>query len=178
VFLVRFEPGADRAAVLRRLEGVGGVLAVVDARSLQRAANNLMQLFYVVVGLMLVFGAALAFALIFATMTVNISERSAELANLRASGARQGQIARIVSGENLVLVLLGMVPGLGLGYLTAAVFMASFSSDMFRFDLHVTWVTWATSIAAVLLAAMASEYPALRSVARMDLAAAVRERGH
>ena len=178
MLFVRYASGVDRGAVRQRLEGVDGVVAVIDARSLKVAADKLMGLFYVFVGAMLVFGAALAFALIFSTMTVTISERTAELASLRAAGVRQTQIARIVSGENLVLVLLGIVPGLVLAYLTAAAFMDSFSNDMFRFDLHVQPLTWAVAVASVLVAALASQLPALRNVARMDLAAAVRERGH
>ena len=177
VLYARYAPGADRAAVRQRLEGIPGVLAVIDTHSLEAAANRLMGLFYVFVGAMLVFGAALAFALIFSTMTVAISERAGELATLRAAGVRRGQLARIVSGENLVLVLLGLAPGLALAYLTAAVFMDSFSSDMFRFDLHVMPLTWVVAVAAVLLAALASQLPALANVGRMDLAAAVRERG-
>jgi len=174
---VRYAAGADRSALARRLEGLSGVVAVIDARSLKVAADRLMGLFYVFVGAMLVFGAALAFALIFSTMTVSISERTGELASLRAAGVRQAQIARIVSGENLVLVVLGLVPGLILAYLTADAFMGSFSSDMFRFDLHVQPLTWGVAVVSVVIAALASQVPALRNVARMDLAAAVRERG-
>jgi putative ABC transport system permease protein len=177
MLFVRYAPGVDRSALGRRLEGVPGVVAVIDARSLKVAADQLMGLFYVFVGAMLVFGAALAFALIFSTMTVSISERAGELASLRAAGVRQAQIARIVSGENLVLVLLGLVPGLVLAYLTADAFMGSFSNDMFRFDLHVQPLTWGVAVVSVVIAALASQVPALRNVARMDLAAAVRERG-
>lgn len=177
MLFVRYASGVERSALRHRLEGVAGVVAVIDARSLKVAADQLMGLFYVFVGAMLVFGAALAFALIFSTMTVTISERTAELASLRAAGVRQAQIARIVSGENLVLVLLGLVPGLVIAYLTAATFMGSFSNDMFRFDLHVAPLTWVVAVAAVVAAALASQLPALRNVARMDLASAVRERG-
>lgn len=177
MLFVRYTSGVDRNALRHRLEGINGVVAVIDARSLKVAADQLMGLFYVFVGAMLVFGAALAFALIFSTMTVTISERAAELASLRAAGVRQAQIARIVSGENLVLVLLGLVPGLIVAYLTAAAFMDSFSNDMFRFDLHVQPLTWGVAVVSVVIAALASQLPALRNVARMDLAAAVRERG-
>ena len=177
MFFVRYASGIDRSALRRHLEGVAGVVAVIDARSLKVAADSYMGLFYVFVGAMLVFGAALAFALIFSTMTVTISERTAELASLRAAGVRQAQIARIVSGENLVLVLLGLVPGLVVAYLTAAAFMDSFSNDMFRFDLHIQPLTWGVAVVSVVIAALASQLPALRNVARMDLAAAVRERG-
>ncbi len=173
---LRLAPGADARAAQDALEAFGSVAAVVDARTLARAADRLMGLFYAFVGAMLAFGAALAFALIYSTMSVTISERSGELATLRAAGVRQGQIARIVSGENLLLVLAGLVPGMAAAYLAAGAFMASFSSDMFRFNLQVTPLTWILAAAAVVVAALLSEIPALRTVARLDLAAVVRER--
>ena len=149
---------------------------MVDSHALQDAANGLMALFYAFVGAMSVFGCVLAFALIYSITSVTVAERSSELANLRASGVRQGQIARIVGGENLLLVLIALAPGLLLAYLTAAGFMASFESDMFRLPLVVLPRTWLLACVTVVLAAVLAALPALRAVARLDLAAAVRER--
>lgn len=174
---VHYAPGAERAAVRGRLQEVDGVVAVVDARTLARAVEELMGLFYVFVGIMLVFGGVLALALVYSTMSVNVAERSGELATLRAAGVRQGQLARIVGGENLLLVVLGLLPGLLIAWGVADAFLASFSSDMFRFDLHVRPLTWLLAALAVVAAALVSQIPALRAVARIDLAAAVRERG-
>jgi len=170
-----YEAGADRSALKQRIEKLHGVLAVVDARTLQRAADSLMALFYAFVGAMSVFGCVLAFALIYSITSVTMAERGSELANLRASGVRHGQIARIVGGENLLLVLIGLVPGLLLAYLTAAGFMASFSSDMFNLPLVVLPRTWVLACVTVVVAALLAAVPALRSVARIDLAGAVRE---
>lgn len=171
-----YDAGTDRTAVKQRVEKVPGVLAVIDARALQQAADSIMALFYAFVGAMSVFGCVLAFALIYSITSVTVAERSSELANLRASGVRQGQIARIVGGENLLLVLVGLVPGLVLAYLTAAGFMASFSSDMFNLPLVVLPRTWVLACVTVVVAALLAALPALRSVARIDLAGAVRER--
>ncbi len=173
---LRYAAGADRSAVEDRIKQIAGVMAVVDARALQQAANSIMALFYAFVGAMSVFGCVLAFALIYSITSVTVAERSSELANLRASGVRQGQIARIVGGENLLLVLMGLVPGLLLAYLTARGFMASFSSDMFNLPLRVLPRTWLLASATVVVAALLAALPALRGVARLDLAGAVRER--
>ncbi len=172
---VRFEPGADRDAVKAAIEDANGVVAVVDSKALQVAANDLMGLFYAFVGAMLVFGAVLALALMYSIGSVTVAERAGELANLRANGVRMGQVARIVGGENLTLVLLSLVPGLALAYLVASQFMASFSSDMFQVSLVVAPRTWLLACLAVLAAAVAAAIPAFRTVARINLAGAVRE---
>ena len=172
---VRYQPGADRAAVEAAIGDVGDVLAVADARSLEAAANDLMGLFYAFVGAMLVFGAVLALALMYSVTGVTVAERAGELANLRANGVRMGQVARIVGGENLAVVLLSLAPGLLLARLVAAAAMASFSSDMFQVPLVVQPRTWLLACLSVLAAAFVAAVPAFRSVARIDLAGATRE---
>lgn len=173
---LRFAAGADRGAVITSLEGIDGVAAVVDARGLQRAAESLMGLFYAFVGVMLVLGAVMAFALLFNLMSANISERVTELASLRASGMSGSELSRIITGENILLTLAGIVPGLVVGYVGAAQFMASFSSDLFSFDLAVRPTTFIFTAAGVLAAALISQLPILRAVRRIDIAEVVRER--
>lgn len=173
---VRFDPGVDRATVLDRLSDLTDVAAVTDARALQRAAESLMGLFYAFVGVMLALGAVMAFAVLFNLMAANIGERVTELASLRAAGMTGAELSRIIIAENVLLTLAGILPGLLVGYLGAAEFMASFSSDLFTFDLHVRPTTFAFTALGILAAAVVSQGPILRSVRRIDIARVVRER--
>lgn len=174
--LVRYAPNQGRASLRRRLAAVPGVVAVGDSRTLQQAADSLLGLFYAFVGLMLVFGGAIAFVLIFSAMSVGVAERTVELATLRAAGVRLCRISLLVTWENLGLTLIGLVPGLPLGIAAAGLFMASYSSDLFHFDLHIYPQTPVLAATAVLLAALLSQWPALRAIGRLNLAAVVRER--
>ena len=173
---LRFAPGADRTAVLGRIEALDGVATAIDARALARAADSLMGLFYAFVGAMLVLGAVMAFALLFNLMSANISERITELASLRASGMTGGELARVITGESVLLTLAGIIPGLVVGYVGAAEFMASFSSDLFSFELAVRPTTFLFTAAGVLAAALISQAPILRAVRRINIARVVRER--
>ena len=173
---VRYAAAADRIATQAGIESVAGVVAVVELKSLQQAAESLMGLFYVFVGVMLALGAVMAFALLFNLMSANISERLTELASLRASGMSGSELSRIITGENVLLTLAGIVPGLVVGYLGAAEFMASFSSDLFQFDLQVRPTTFLFTAIGVLAAALVSQLPILRAVRRIDVARVVRER--
>jgi len=138
--------------------------------------NKFMGLFYAFVGVMLAFGAVMAFAILFVTIGSNVAERGTELATLRAMGMPIGSLGRLVSGENLLLTLAGVLPGLVLGYLAAAGFMASFNSDLFSFDLVVRPLTFVGTALGILVAAALSQWPALRAVRHLDLARVVRER--
>jgi putative ABC transport system permease protein len=174
--LVRYDTGADKAAVAGRLEALPAVAAVIDSRALYDLAQQFMGLFYVFMGVMLVLGGILAFALIFNTMTANVTERAAELAALRTLGMSRATVSRLVTGENLLLTLGGVAVGLVVGYAVAAEFMASFSSDLFEFDLQVRPTTFIFTALSIVVVGFISQWPALRAVGRIDLGRVVRER--
>ena len=54
--------------------------------------------------------------------------------------------------------------------------MASFNSDLFRFQTTISWSTYVISAAAVVAVALVAQWPGLRTLARLDLGRIVRER--
>jgi putative ABC transport system permease protein len=174
--LLRREPGADPDDVRRAVSELPGVLAYVDTSALADVYDQYSGLFYIFVGAMLVLGAAMAFAIIFTTMSVNIVERQRELATMRAAGVRFRAIARVVGGENTLVAALGVIPGLILGVVSARVMLQTYSSDQFTLDLYVRPLTLLLAALAIMAVAAVSQIPGLRAVRRMDVAQVVRER--
>ena len=173
---VVFDEGADRAGVITNIEELQPVAVVVDSRGLYDMFQDFLGFFYAFVGIMLVFGAVMAFALIFNTISVNVAEREGEYATMRANGLSQRKLASLITGENLLLTTLGIVPGLIVGYAVAALFMQSYSSDMFTFKLDMNRSTLVFSSLAMLVVALLSVLPAIRTIRRLDIAKVVRER--
>ena len=176
VAYVRYAPGTAPGAVTTRLRAVNGVAAVIDSHGLYDVMNKFMGLFYVFIGVMVVLGGILAFALIYNTLVANISERATEIAVLRTLGMPSATISRLITGENMLLTAIGLVPGLLVGYAVSAVFMASFSSDMFRFDLEIRPTTLLLTALAIVITGLLSQVPALRAVRHLELGKIVRER--
>jgi putative ABC transport system permease protein len=171
-----FENDADRAAVIDQIESLEITAAVIDSRGLYDMFQDFLGFFYAFVGIMLAFGAVMAFALIFNTISVNVAERKGEYATMRANGLSQQRLASLITGENLLLTALGIIPGLIVGYVVASVFMRSYSSDMFTFQLDMNWTTLLFSALAMLLVALLSVIPAIRTIRHLDIASVVRER--
>ena len=173
--LLRFREGADRDAIRRSVQDLEVVASYEDARSLVALMEEYTGLFYGFIGAMLVLGALMAFAIMFTTMSVNIGERAREVATLRASGVRLRQISRLISSENLIMTLLGIVPGLIAGVIGGRLLMDSYSSDLFRLNLVVRPWTLVIAAVAILAVAFVSQWPSLRAVRRLDIASVVRE---
>lgn len=175
-YLVRFADGADRDAMRRQITQLPGVLAYVDSHALTRSLDQYLGLFWAFIVVMIALGAILALAVIYVTMAVNVVERTNELATLRTAGVPLRRVAGTLATENLVATALGVPLGLVLGVIAARGFLASFSSDLFRFELHLDWWVLPAAAVGVLLAAALSQWPAARAVRRMDIARVVRER--
>jgi putative ABC transport system permease protein len=173
---VRFDAGADASSMRNDLQQVDGVIAVAGTRAFEETLRSFMGLFYAFIGIMLVFGGALAFGIVFNTMSVNIAERTVEVATMRAAGMTEKRVARLITAENLIVTLLGVVPGLAVGYFTAMEFMAAYDSDQFDFTLSMKPTTLLFSALFILVVTLLSQRPGLRAVRRLDIARVVRER--
>jgi putative ABC transport system permease protein len=174
--LVTYETGAESDTIRAAITDFAEVAAFEDAKALYAVVQDYMVLFYAFVGVMLVFGAAMAFALIFNSMSVNIAERTREVATLLAVGTDRRRISRYITAENLLVALLGIPLGLVVGYFAAAAAMGSFSSDLFAFDLWMAPTTYLWAAVSILIVALISQWPGLRAIRRISIPQIVKER--
>ncbi len=149
---------------------------IPNTHALENTVNRYLGLFWAFVGVMLALGAALAFVVIYVTMTVNLAERTTELATLRAAGVSTPRLTGTLTLENLVATALAIPFGLAAGAVAAWWFLQSFNSDLFNMHLTLGWPTLVLAALAVLVAAMVSQLPAMRTVRNVDIARVVRER--
>ena len=173
---VTYAPGVDRDRMRRALSAAPGVTAFVDSKALQEYMDSYLGLYYLFIGIMVLFGGAMAFALLYNSIQANLAERSVEVATLRAAGTPFATLARMITVENTIVAALGIAPGLFLGYETAKLFMEQFQTDWFSFQLEMYTSTFVFASLAILAVALLSELPGLRAVKRLDIAEVVRER--
>ena len=174
--MVALQDGADGAAVRDRIEALDVVASSQSSAAIRELLDDVTGLLVGFVSIMLACGAVLAGTMIFTTVSVSIAERTREVATLRASGVPTRTIARLITTENLVVAMLGIVPGVLLGLVGGRAMMATYTTDQFAFAFMVAPTTVVVSVLALLAVAAASQLPGLRSLSRLDLAQTVRER--
>jgi putative ABC transport system permease protein len=175
-YLLQFADGADENTHREAITSVPGVIAYTSAEGLFNRLDQYLGLFWAFIGMMVGLGAVLALTIIYVTMAVNVVERTNELATLRVAGVPLRRVGATLAAENLVATALGLPIGLTAGYLAAKAFLASFSNDLFTIELSIGWWALLTSALGVLAAAGLSQWPAVRTVRRLDIARVVRER--
>jgi putative ABC transport system permease protein len=175
-YLLRFGNGVDRDRVRTAATGLSGVVAYNDAHAVENQLKGFLVIFWVFAGATLVLGALLAFTVIYVTMTINLAERTGELATLRATGAPIRRLTATVAIENIAVTLLAAPIGLGAGVGAGWLFLRSFNNDLFSLHLSVGSTVLVLAAIVVTAAAAVSQLPAARLIKRIDVARVVRER--
>ena len=173
---LRLDSLAAEDAVKASLYATLPVWAVSSKSRNIQDTNDMLRLYYAFIGIIVAFGIALAAAIVFNAVTINVLERNREIATMRTIGMRGGMIAGMITAENLMILAPSVVLGSLLGNVLTAYFVTLFGGDVFVIDAKINWQTFVLSATLLLGALLAAEVPSLRHVQRLDLAKATKER--
>ncbi len=170
---IRLDPGADRGAVVRRLDAIG-VLPQSASGATTRNGQFLGILAAVLRGVGLAVGLVCLYALVQA-LAMTARERRTAVATLRATGAGRDAVALVLAGAALAVAVPGALGGLVLEALVLGPLVARLAASFA--DLAVAPTLAQALLVAVGLLALAAAATALvaRRVLREPVVAGLRE---
>ena len=112
-------------------------------------SNTIERMNYVIV-LVITSAAALAFIVLFNLNNINITERIREIATLKVMGFNRRETGAYVTRENALLVIMGYIVGLPLGFLLHRFVMAQIEMDMVTYDIRIVPWSYLYSLLMVL----------------------------
>ncbi len=115
--LVNLKDHIDSVQYSDELGKQDGVISVVSTESLKEEFATAFALINMVVYILIILAAGLAFTVLFTLSTTNISERERELATIKVLGFYDREVYSYVNKETLILTGIGILFGLPLGYL-------------------------------------------------------------
>jgi putative ABC transport system permease protein len=155
---------------------IPGVLTLLDLSQIKKEINFYIGLMYIMIAVMLAFGMIMAFTLVFNTSTINILEREQEVATMLTLGVPQWKASLSLTLENVIMGLLGLLPG----YIAARILMIQamklYETDLFSFNPIVSPWTYLIVAALVIAVMVLSELPSLRYINRLNLAQSTKSR--
>lgn len=158
-------------ALTHDVDGVRGVTLSTDIK--ERMSSMLDGLLVVVAAIILCAG-LLAFIVLYNLTNINISERIREIATLKVLGFYPNEAAHYVFRENLILTGAGAVFGLGLGVALHAFVMNAIKVDMMYFKPHISFLSFAVSIAITFVFAVIVNAIMRRRIDNIDMAGALK----
>ncbi|MCW5621015.1 MAG: FtsX-like permease family protein, partial [Burkholderiales bacterium] len=110
-------------------------------------------------------------------VTAQALARRREFGVLRHVGMTRGQVAALLTSEGLLTSIVGLLAGLGLGWLISLVLIHVVNRQSFHWsmELHVPWLALLGFAAAMLALAMLTARASARHAQRDDAVRAVRE---
>lgn len=174
--LVAFD-GPPTPELLKRIYGTPGVSSVELIADTRKYIDDQMGFMWAFIGVMLAMGACLGGAIIFNTTTVNVLQRTREIAVMRVIGMRARWIATVLTIENLTAACLGIIVGIPWGYYVADYFFTTMSTseDVGGFTLSVFPRTYIIAVLSAVAIMLLSQIPAIRQVQRLSLSTALKD---
>ena len=143
---VIYPEGADvyqAQASLAKCKDVSYVNVFQDTK--ERMADMMSRLDMIVL-IVVLSAAGLAFVVLYNLTNINITERLREIATIKVLGFYPGETAQYVFRENVLLTFFGMLVGLGLGVLLHAFVMKQIVVDMVFFNRQIKSMSFLYSI--------------------------------
>jgi len=154
---------------------VASVELVSDTRAL---IDEMMGFFWVMIGFMLMMGVTLGVAIIFNGVTINVLQRTREMAVMRAIGLGDFALVNMISLENFIIGVVGVIGGIPLGEWVARLFMEASqrgAEDVFSIALTIFPRSYIIAVVVALVVLLISQIPALLQVYRQNLATVTKE---
>jgi putative ABC transport system permease protein len=125
---------------------------------------------------LILFAGIIAFGVLYNAARISLSERERELGSLRVLGFNRREVGAVLAGENLLLAVLALIPGLGLGAFFAWLLTRLYETDLYRFPfvIHADSVLW--TILVILFFAALANAAVIRRLNRMDVVEVLKAR--
>lgn len=174
-FLVNLKgTDAEKIALSDELTASDTFVSVSSSTKIANDFTESFKIIDVVVYVVTVLAAALAFAVVFTLSNTNISERERELATIKVLGFRRREVYRYINKETIVLTLIGIVAGWPLGYLIARFLTYTLRMPSLFFDTVVEPQTYLFASVMSLTFTLIINLMTNRSLDKIDMVGALK----
>jgi len=122
------------------------------------------------------FAAAIAFAIIYNSTIVSLTERHRELAALRIMGFLPGEVGRLVYNENLLLSIIGLVAGMPLGIGLCRLIVMAYDNDLFRLPFKIGIRAYVLTVITTFCFVTVANLAVRRKILQLDMVEALKLR--
>lgn len=163
----------DINAKLIRASNIASIMSIADTRAVYDKYMTMMALS---IGSMVVFSGILGFCIVYNATIVSLGEREMEFSSMRVLGFSKLEIFYMIVRENSVIMILGILLGIPIGYAMAQYSTAAFSTDIYTLDMSPTLnaliMAGVYTVGFVLLAQLAT----YRKIRKLDFLQALKNR--
>ena len=153
-------------AELKRLPAIQAVNCREDM--VKNVYETLIQSMFGFIGALVLFAGIIFFGSILNSALIGLAERQREVATLRVLGYGPWQIGNLLFRETMIVTVIGTLVGMPIGYGLTVLMAISYDSELFRFPVVSTPMTWILTIILALLFCILAQLFVQRTILKMD----------
>lgn len=109
------------------------IINVIHTETLMDSTSDMVKSLDLIIAVLIVLAAALSFVVLYNLSNINITERKREIATLKVLGFYDKEVDNYITRENLILTILGIIPGYILGYFLMYITIGTVEMENTRF---------------------------------------------
>ncbi|MBK7033964.1 MAG: ABC transporter permease [Ignavibacteria bacterium] len=160
--------------VVKRTPTIAGVM--LRSTAIQSFDDNYKENMDASSAYLVAFAAIIAFGVVYNSARIALSERGNELASLRVLGFTKLEIAVVLLGEQVVLILIALPLGMALGTYVSSLLPDALATDLFRFPFDITLKNLGLGALTITVIALISGFFIRRRLQKLDLIAVLKSR--
>ena len=175
--MVNFDGPPDDYTI-KRIYNIPQVASIELTADTRKMVDEQMGFFWVMIGIMLLMGTALGAAIIFNGVMVNVTQRTREMATMRAVGLGDSMLSFMISLENILVAGIGIAAGIPLGAYISQMFfqaMSTSAEDIISFTLEILPRSYVIAAVAAVVIMLLSQIPAILQISHQNLATVTKE---
>jgi len=154
-------------SALKNTPNTGAI--TIKQNALDSFQDTLVEHLLVMVTMFVILAVVLGVGVTYNSARIALSERARELATLRVLGFTRGEISYVLLAELLLLIFVGLLIGLGLGYLLIWSMIQAFDTELFRLPFVLEHSTYGIAVLLIFLATLVSAFLVRRRLDNLDL---------
>ena len=159
--------------ILRDIKNIGQVQSVTD---MMNSFLEFMDTIIYSMGVMMLFGGILGFAIVYNVTVISISERLMEFSSLRVLGFDKREIYKMITRENGLITILGILAGIPLAYGLCAGMVSGLSTELYSIPLIINPSSYVITAMATIFFVVAAQLATIRKIYKLNLLDALKSR--
>ncbi|AOY78137.1 ABC transporter permease [Clostridium formicaceticum] len=166
----------SRDEVVLKLQNVKNIQQIQSVEDMKNSFLEFMDMMIYSVGVLMLFGGILGFAIVYNITIISISERLMEFSSLRVMGFDKKEIYKMITRENGLMTFLGILLGIPLGYGMCAGIVSALSTDLFSIPLVIAPSSYIFTTIATILFVIIAQLATMRKIYRLNFMDALKNR--
>lgn len=159
-----------------RLGGLEYVSFIQSTEDMINVYKEFTDLIIAALAVMLLGGGILGFVIIYNSTIMNIAERRLEFSSLRVLGLSKKEIFKVVTKENAIMTITGILLGIPLGIYMIRFLEDMYSTDIYSLRVDISLLSYIAAIASTTVFIFIAQLATYRKIKNLDFIEALKNR--